>query len=134
MPLPPPLLMGEWEKVPVPPSVAKKSAKATWCGGFKPKLSAMKVVFASKQRRAKIAVWEYPSDAMLMKQTVDWHDFKSVVSVVHKVFLKEKEDTEKAMAKASKPSSGDHGGVRKLEAAFATAEKERKRQLVDKHA
>jgi hypothetical protein len=128
-PLPPPLLMGEWEKVPVPPDVAKRDKKATWCGGFKPKLSAMKAVFASRQRRKSVAVWEYPSDAVLMNQTVDWHDFKSVVSVVHKVFKDEKAAAAAAAAAAAKPSSGNRGGVGKLEAGFVKAEQERKEKV-----
>ena len=47
---PPPLLMGEWEKVPLPAAEAskKKGAKKM---ALKPHLSAMKKVFASKQKR-----------------------------------------------------------------------------------
>ena len=125
-PLPPALLMGEWEKVPVPPEVIRKDRKATWLGGFKPKLSAMKAVYRSRKLRKGVTIFEYPQTAALMKQEVSWHDFKSVVSVAHHAFIEEEAKAKKAEAKAAKPSSGDRGGVVRLRAAFDDAEVQRK--------
>ena len=74
-------------------------------------------------------MWEYTSDAELQRQRVEWHDFKSIVSAVRKVFEVEKDKADKAAAAAAKPSSGDRGGVRKLDQAFKDTEGERKRRV-----
>ena len=121
-PPPPPLLMGEWEKVPLPAAEAKKKKGAKKMA-LKPHLSAMKKVFASRQKRNKsVSVWQYPSDKELMAQRVDWHDFKSVVSEVNNIFLKQEADAEKASKRAMKPTSDDQGGVMKLKAEFEKSE------------
>eukprot|EP00966_Prymnesium_polylepis_P303973 7022779-Prymnesium_polylepis.1 len=119
--------MGYWEKVPVPAAEAKKN-KGVQKMALKPRLSAMQKVFACRQRRQKVAVWKYPSDKELMKQKVDWHDFKSVVSEVNNIFLKQEEDERKEAARAMKPTSDDRGGVRKLTAEFEETERKRKAQ------
>eukprot|EP00966_Prymnesium_polylepis_P016496 380338-Prymnesium_polylepis.1 len=60
---------------------------------------------------------------------VGFHDLKSVVSLVHKVFEKEEKEAARKAAKASKPSSDDRGGVMKLNTAFDAAERKRKLEV-----
>ena len=119
-----PLVMGEWEQVPVPPAEARKDKNAVKMG-FKPSLSALKAVFKSKKRRQGIAVRDYPPDAELMKVKVEWHDFKSVVSVVHKMLKAEEAALQKEVAKEVKPTSDDMGGVQQLGAKYLAAESKR---------
>jgi hypothetical protein len=87
--------MGHWEKCKVPPAEAKKDKGAPKLA-LKLHLSAMKVVYERRQHREGVVVFDYPSEAELMKQKVIWQDFKSVLALVHNIFKREKEDAEKA--------------------------------------
>eukprot|EP00966_Prymnesium_polylepis_P113012 2613782-Prymnesium_polylepis.1 len=100
LPLPPPLIMGDWERVAVPPAeMKKKQFRGAEVLGLKPKLSALKVVYERRKARAGVPVGEYPSDAKLLEMVVGFHDLKSVVSLVHNVFKKEEKEAARKAAK-----------------------------------
>ena len=121
---PPPLLMGEWDQVTVPPKIAKKD-KGVPKIGLVPHLSAMKKVYESQQRRMGVAVWEYPSDERLLAMEVQWHDFSSVTSAANHTLVKRATGAAKATARAAMPISDDQGGVLKIKRAFDVADRER---------
>jgi hypothetical protein len=117
--------MGEWERVAVPPDIAKKDKGAAKLG-LLPHLSAMKMVYERRQHRKGVAVWDYPSEATLLAMEVNWHDFKSVASIALKTLEKREKDAAKAKAREAKPVSDDQGGMHMIKRKFDTAERERK--------
>ena len=125
-----PLLMGEWERIKVPPDEIKKHKGAKMLG-LKPALSGMKAVFDSRKRREGAITWLYPTDAELLALKFNWHDFKSVVTEVHDIFKKEEKEAEAAARKAAKPSNDDSGGLCKLGKDFRKAEDSRKAKLAE---
>ena len=130
-PLPPPLIMGDWEVVKVPPAEAKKD-KGVSKIALKPSVSALKVVFELRQQRSGAKPgWQYPSNSALIemfntdKYGIKYQDFRSVIALTKPVLKAEKKE---AKAAARQEDTFDFGGVRKLEQAHKKAEEERKKR------
>ena len=130
-PLPPPLIMGDWEVVKVPPAEAKKD-KGVSKIALKPSVSALKVVFELRQQRSGAKPgWQYPSNSALIemfntdKYGIKYQDFRSVIALTKPVLKAEKKE---AKAAARQEDTFDFGGVRKLEQAHKKVEEERKKR------
>jgi hypothetical protein len=135
-PLQPPLVMGEWTVVKVPPPEAKKDKGCTKIA-LKPSISALKKVYESRKvRESAKPGWEYPTDSQLIatfsteKHKVKYQDFRSVLAPASAILKKAR----KAVVNAEKPASLDQGSIRKLTDEFNKAEEERKRKSKDKQA
>jgi len=102
----PPLLMGEWSVVPVPPGAKLPDgcSRSSEMLGLKPWLSALKKVHEHRQVKAGIAVWEYPAEAVLLDTKVNWHDFRALASVA-RLALEKQEDAANAAAAAAKEAT-----------------------------
>ena len=132
----PPLLMGEWEQIKVPPAEARKDKGAAKLG-LKPKLSGLKALYACCQERDKVVNWTYPPDSKLLYTKVKWQDFRSLVTRVSHIFEQEVKEAEEAEKKAAKPPSNNLGGLQVLKEAFDKAQwehEEKVKAVVEKWA